>query len=261
MTFDPIIAAVVAALGAAYALGWRRAARRAAWPTWRGVIFVVLALGSTVVVTMVDLPGDLWSVAVRLTLLIALVPVAYGLGDPVGLARSAGFAGIDRVLRTPIVRVLTFPLVAAVLANVWLFVVFFTPVLGHAARHASVMATVEIATLVVGLVVALPMLGVDMLPQWCTDPVRLLLAFIDGLIDAIPGIALMSSGVALGEGWYPAGAGRVAGQAMLALAELVALPIFFIVFFRWAATEIRRDRVDDDGDDTPITPWWVEQDR
>lgn len=261
MTFAPLVAVVVAVFGGAYALAWRQALRGAGWPMWRGLTFVVLALGGTAAVTMADLPDHLWSVAVRLTLLIALVPVAYGLGDPVGLLRAAGFRGIDRVLRTRPVRVLTFPLVSAVLANVWLFVVFFTPVLGHAARTAWVMSLLELATLLLGLLVALPMLGVDMVPEWCTDPIRLLLAFVDGLIDAIPGIAVMSAPGAFGAGFYGPGSGRVAGQAMLALAEVVALPIFFIIFFRWAANESRRDRESDDGDDTPITPWWVEQDR
>lgn len=258
MTFDPLISAVLAVLGVAYAAGWRRAAIRSSWPWWRGLIFFAVALGGTAAVTMVDLPEQLWSVAVRLTLLIALIPVAYGLGDPVGLARAAGVR-IDRFLSASPVRVLTFPLVSAVLANVWLFVVFFTPVLSHAARSSTAMALVELATLTVGLLVALPMLGVDMVPQWCTDPVRLLLAFIDGLLDAIPGIAVMSTPGAFGAGFYATGGGRVAGQAMLALAEVVALPIFFIIFFRWAIAESRRDRDADDGDDTPITPWWVDQ--
>ncbi|BBH16578.1 hypothetical protein Back2_08650 [Nocardioides baekrokdamisoli] len=258
MTFAPLVAAVLVVLGSAYAVGWRRAALRGGWPVWRGLTFFLVALGGAVAVTMVDLPEHLWAVAVRLTLLIALVPVAYGLGDPVGLVRAAGFAGIDRVLRTPPIRVLTFPLVSAVLANVWLFVVFFTPVLGHAARSAFTMSVVELATLLVGLLVALPMLGVDMVPDWCTDPIRLLLAFVDGLIDAIPGIAVMSAPGAFGAGHYAAGSGRVAGQAMLALAEVVALPIFFIIFFRWAVNESRHDREEDDGDDTPITPWWID---
>ena len=260
MTFAPLVTAVLAVFGGAYALAWRRATRRAGWPIWRGLIFIVLALGGSVAVTMVALPDQLWAVAVRLTLLIALVPVAYALGDPVGLVRAAGFVGIDGVLRAGLVRVLTFPLVSAVVANVWLFVVFFTPLLGHAARSTSVMSLLELVTLLVGLLVALPMLGVDMVPEWCTDPIRLVLAFVDGLIDAIPGIAVLSVPGTFGAGFYAAGSGRVAGQAMLALAEVVALPIFFIIFFRWAVTESRRDRDSDDGDDTPTTPWWVEQD-
>lgn len=260
MTFAPLLAAVLAACGVAYAWLWRRAARRGRWPLWRGLIFFVLALGGTAVVSMIDLPDQLWSVAFRLTLLIALLPVAYGLGDPVGVLRAAGVAGVDRVLRAAPVRVLLFPLVSAVLANVWLFVVFFTPLLGHAVRSASAMSLIELATLVVGLLVALPMLGVDMVPEWCTDPIRLLLAFVDGLIDAIPGIAVMSATGTFAAGHFAAGSGRVAGQVMLALAEVVALPIFFIIFFRWAATEIRRDRQSDDGDDAPTVPWWIDTD-
>jgi putative copper resistance protein D len=260
VTFAPVLAAVLAVCGLAYAWLWRRASRRSGWPMWRGLVFVVLALGGTAAVAMIDLPDELWSVAFRLTLLIALLPVAYGLGDPIGLLRAAGFEGVDRLLGAAPVRVLLFPLVSAVLANVWLFVVFFTPLLGHAVRSTSSMSLVETATLAVGLLVALPMLGVDMVPDWCTDPIRLLLAFVDGLIDAIPGIAVMSATGSFAAGHFAAGSGRVAGQVMLALAEVVALPIFFIIFFRWAASEIRRDRQDDDDDNTPLVPWWIDGD-
>lgn len=255
-TFDPTIAIVLAILAGWYLLGVRRAQARGGWPWWRVACFVVLGLGGAVVCTMSSLAvydhTHLWALAVQLTLLVALVPVALALGDPVGLARTAlgdrGRGRLDRALAGPVVRVLTFPVVAALLATTFMVVVFFSGVLLAALRHGAAMNGLYLAALVVGCLAALPMLGAEILPDWCTEPIRLLFAFVDGLFDAIPGVLVMTTGHRLADGWF---AGRsddpnwdvhTAGAAMLALSELVALPLFFIVFFRWAAREGAFDR-------------------
>lgn len=249
--FNPVVAGVLVVLGGGYLLGVGRARRRGAWPWWRVACFVLLGLGGVMVCTMSWLAvhdhAHLWALAVQLTLLLALVPVALALGDPVGLARAAlgsrGRQRLERALAGPVVRVLTFPVVAALLATTFLLVVFFTGVLPAALRHPAVMDGVYLAALVVGCLAALPMLGAEILPDWCTEPFLLLFAFVDGLVDAIPGVLVMTTGTRLAGGWF---AGRaddpnwdvhLAGASMLALSELVALPIFFIVLFRWASRE------------------------
>ena len=254
--FDPAVAVALVVLAAVYLLGVRRARGRGEWPWWRVACFVVLGLGGIAVCTMSSLAvydhTHLWALAAQLTLLLALVPVALALGDPVGLARAAlgdsGRRRLERVLVGPVVRVLTFPVVAAVLATTFLVVVFFTGILHSALSHAAVMDVLYLAALVVGCLAALPMLGAELLPEWCTEPFRLLFAFVDGLFDAIPGVLVMTTGRRLADGWF---AGRpddpnwdvhTAGALMLALSELVALPLFFIVFFRWAASEGAFDR-------------------
>lgn len=178
---------------------------------------------------------------------MALVPVGLALGDPVALARvtlpDRGRAALDRALAGPVVRVLTFPVVAAVLASVFLTAVFFSPVLREALLHASAMNALYLAALLVGCMAALPMLGAEILPEWCTEPFRLLLAFVDGLVDVVPGVLAMTTRQPLAGGWFTDRVGdpnwdvHTAGALMLALSEVVALPIFFIVFFRWAARE------------------------
>lgn len=250
-TFDPVITLLLVLLAVGYLTGVRRARLRGGWPWWRVAFFIVLGLGGVAACTMTPLATDnhvhLWALAVQLTLLLALVPVPLALGDPVGLARAAlgdhGRERLDRALTGPVVRVLTFPVVAAILATGFMLVVFFSGVLLAALRHPAAMDGVYLAALVVGCLAALPMLGAEILPEWCTEPFRLLFAFVDGLVDAVPGVLVMTTGTRLAGGWF-AGRGEdpnwdvhVAGAAMLALSELVALPIFFIVLFRWAARE------------------------
>lgn len=255
-TFNPAIAIALAVIAAVYLLGVRRARRRGGWPWWQVACFMILGLGGIVVCTMSSLAvynhTHLWALATQLTLLLALVPVALALGDPVRLARTAvgdhGRARLDRILAGPVVRVLTFPVVAAAIATTFMVVVFFTGILRDALTHAAAMDGLYLAALLVGCLAALPMLGAELLPEWCTEPFRLLFAFGDGLFDAIPGVLVMTTGHRLAGGWF---AGRAddanwdvhtAGALMLALSELVALPLFFIVFFRWAASEGAFDR-------------------
>lgn len=245
--FDLPIAIVVALFALAYAIGVVAVRRRGgAWPTVRTASFMVLGLGGIVACTMSPLAGiqhrHLWAVAVQLTLLIALVPVGIALGDPVGLLRSALSEGararVDRILSGPIVRALTFPVVAAVLGVVVQIWIFFGPVLRWALESRLAMDATYLGVLLVGCLLALPLLGAAMLPEWCTEPLRLLFAFFDGLIDALPGILVMTSGSLLADGYYrDLGDQHVAGALMLALSEVVALPLLLLLFFKWAARE------------------------
>jgi hypothetical protein len=111
---------------------------------------------------------------------------------------------------------------------------------------------------------ALPLLGTELLPAWCTEPLRLLFAALDGLLDALPGIVVMTTGSVLGGGFYARPAPswsrgatwnqHVAGALMLALSEVVALPLLLILFFRWAAKETRADNRDRPGAAVPAGP-------
>ena len=154
----------------------------------------------------------------------------------------------------------------AVLLGAVLGIIFFSPILGAAVRHGWAMDVTDLVLLVVGLLAALPLLGAEILPEWVTDPVKLLFAFADGVFDAIPGILVMTTSAKLAGGYFAGKASdpnwdaHVAGAAMLALTEVVALPMFFIVFFRWAIDETRR-RPSAEDDDEPLlsTPWWEQQ--
>ncbi|HVV77510.1 MAG TPA: cytochrome c oxidase assembly protein [Mycobacteriales bacterium] len=289
--FDPwVFGACLAAL-VAYLAGVRRVRRLGdPWPVLRVVAFVGLGLGVVVIATMSSLAVYsrvlLWPMALRVTLLLAIVPVGLGLGDPVGLVSAAlspaGAARWQGMLRTWPVRVLTFPAVAPLLAVATQFTVFYTGYVGVALRHDAVMRLLELQLVVTGCLFALPLLGVEILPVWCTQPVRMTFAAIDGLLDAIPGLALMTSSSLVAGGYYGTvtrswGPTRawdqtIGGGLMLTVAEVVAVPFVAILFVAWIREDATHAREVDAALDvaearrralTPVDqepqaerPWW-----
>lgn len=250
--FDPWSAAfVVIALGA-YLHGVRVVRRRGThWPSIRIASFVLLGLGVIVIATMSSLAIYskvlLWPIALQVTLLLTIVPVGLGLGDPMGLVTAAlspaGAARWQGFLHNRVIRILTFPAVAPVLAVVTQFVVFFSGYLGAAERNGSIMNLLQLQLIVTGCLFALPLLGVEVLPVWCTQPVRMTFAAIDGLLDAVPGIAVMTSSSLVADGYYGTvsrswGPTRtwdqtIGGGLMLTIAEVVAVPFVAILFRAW----------------------------
>jgi cytochrome c oxidase assembly factor CtaG len=289
-TFHPGAAVAVAVVLVAYLAGVRAAGRRGVrWPAARTVWFVGLGLGTIIVSTMSSLAVYsgvlLWPMALQVTLLLTVVPVGLGLGDPLGLvSASLGPAGNRRwrrVLQNRVIRALTFPAVAPLLAVGTQFVVFFTGYIGAAQRHPAIMGLLQLQLVVTGCLFALPLLGVEALPAWCTQPVRMTFAAIDGLLDAIPGIAVMTSGPLVAAGYYGTvsrswGPTRswdqtIGGGLMLTVAEVVAVPFIAILFRAWiredasqaAAVDraldledLRRDAVPYDEVPAAGRPWW-----
>ncbi|MCW2784922.1 MAG: hypothetical protein JWP74_1439 [Marmoricola sp.] len=287
-TFNASITAVLVVLAAAYLGGVRSATKRGnSWPLWRTAAFLVLGLGSVALCTMSSLATYnhtvLWALAAQVTLLISIVPVCIAVGDPLGLVQvalsPAAVRRWDRLISGRVVRTLTFPAVAAVLAVVLQLVLFFSGLLSLVLRSATALDVLYLVVLAVGCLLALPLLGTELLPAWCTEPLRLLFAALDGLLDAFPGIVVMTTGTMLAGSHYrrfapswspdPKWNEHVAGALMLALSEVVALPLLLILFFRWAASETRAGArevadvpavVNETGspDETPAAeqPWW-----
>ena len=289
--FDPWVAAAGAAVLVAYLAGVRRVRRNGEnWPLVRVAAFVLVGLGVLVVSTMSSIavysPVLLWPMALRITLLLTIVPVGIGLGDPIGLVTAclspAGAARWQGFLRTWPIRALTFPVVAPLLAVATQFVVLFTGYLGAALDHTVVMQLLELQLVLTGCLFALPLLGVEVLPVWCTQPVRMTFAAVDGLLDAIPGIAVMTSTSLVAHGYY-AGVDRgwgpsrswdqaIAGGLMITVAEVVAVPFIAILFRAWIREDAFRAQVIDEAlddadarrrvaapvDREPVSdrPWW-----
>jgi cytochrome c oxidase assembly factor CtaG len=105
------------------------------------------------------------------------------------------------------------------------------------------MQLLELQLVVTGCLFVLPLLGVEALPAWCTQPVRMTFAAIDGLLDAIPGIAVMTSGSLVAGGYYGTvtrtwGPTRswdqiIGGGLMLTIAEVVAVPFVAVLYRAW----------------------------
>ena len=263
-TADPVGITLGVLLLAGYAVclvRLRRAGR--AWSGWRALAFTLLGVGTLVYATCGVLAvyrGTLfWMAAAQATVLSAVTPLGLALGDPVTLSANAlGDTGSGRllgVLRGRVARVLMFPLVSSAIAVGTLVAVFFTPWLEDSVASAGVREVFYLVLLVTGALFVLPLLGEEMLPAWCTHPVRALFAFVDGLADAVPGILVMTAPTLLAAGvpgytnrtWGPDPAWdqKLGGGAMLGIAESVGLPFLFAVLIGWVRADAAEARAVD----------------
>lgn len=246
--------AVILLLGAAYAYGVRRAGRAGErWPLWRTAAFYVLGLGTLAFATMSALAVYdkvlFWPAAVQNILLDLFVPLGLALGDPLALASRDG--RLNRAFGSRAVRALTYPLVSSVLVLASELTIYFTPYFATALGNGFVRQLMHLQLLLTGCLFVLPMLSrQELLPSWCSHPVRAALVFFDGLFDSVPGIVVMTSGTLVAGHWYrdhPRTWGpsvrhdqMLGGGLMLTLAELVALPFLLLVFLEWAREERTR---------------------
>lgn len=252
----PVVVVLVVA-AAAYLLGVRRAASNGvAWPWWRTVLFLVVGLGTLAWTTCGVLGAYnrtlFWVFGVQMTLLVSIVPVAIVAGDPAGLVRAGrrGPPREGRSLLARVMRVFTYPFVAPVVAMASQMVILFSGYLHAALTHGWVMDLLYLHVLGAGCLIVVPLLGADeVLPTWCTDPMKMLVAGVDGLLDAVPGICALTTGTVLGGGYYqslhrgwgpsPLWDTHLGGGLMLAVAEVVGIPMLVVLFFRWARNDIQ----------------------
>lgn len=254
---DGYALAVVLLLGTAYAYGVRcrrRAGER--WPVWRTAAFYVLGLGTLVFATMSSLAVYdqvlFWPAAVQNILLDLFAPLGLALGDPLALAAPTGL--LNRAATSRVARALTYPLVSSMLVLASELTIYFTPYFATALGNPAVRQLMHLQLLVTGCLFVLPMLSrQELLPSWCSHPVRAALVFFDGLFDSVPGIVVMTSGTLVAGHWYsthPRTWGpsvqhdqMLGGGLMLTLAELVALPFLLLIFLEWWRAEREKTAV------------------
>ena len=263
-----------------YVAGLVRAHRAGTpWPAWRSTAFLLLGIGSLLYATCGPIgalrSAYLWMFALHVAVLGTLTPVALALGDPVRLL------GVQHLLTGRFARIVTFPLLAVIVDAAGILAVFLTGY-GQAALDSGAIGIVLVLhMLIVGLVFSLPLLEEGVLPGWATPPVRTLIALGDGLVDAIPGIVVMTTTTLLMPrfpGFARAGADphlqqKWAGGALLATAESIGLPMIAVLFAQWMRHDERQaaqvDLVLDatrpvsDDPDEPETdrPWWLDDPR
>ncbi|ALV32028.1 cytochrome c oxidase assembly protein [Streptomyces sp. CdTB01] len=248
---------LVALLGGLYGWGVLRLRRRGEpWPVARGAAFGLLGLGALVVATMSALAVYdrvlFWPAAVQNILLDLIAPLGLALGDPLRLALRAlpepAAGRVRRAMTGRLVRLLTFPLVSTVLVLATELTVYFTPYFETALRVGWLHQVMYLHLLLAGCLFVVPVLTrEEALPRWCTHPVRAALVFLDGIVDAVPGIVVMTHGTLIAGAWYlhhaPAWSPdvqhdqQVGGGAMISIAELVALPFLLAILVQWARTE------------------------
>ncbi len=279
------VLAVVAAAGTYGRWLLQARARGIPWSRWRVALYAVLGVGTLAYALCGPLAVHrdqvFWVGALQVGVLASLTPVGLALGDPVRLLRALhpdGRHWLLRLLGRRATRVLMFPAVGTALAVGLQVAVFLTPWFEASTRSGAVRAGLDAVLLGTGLLFVLPLMVDELLPAWATPGVRTLLAFVDGLADAIPGILVMTSSVLLAPhfpGWVGAGTSpgarldpaldqRLGGGALLAVAEAVGLPVIAAVFVEWVRSDEREARAVDAAQDARAgtepapTLWWLD---
>ena len=246
-SIDPVGVLLPLAVSIAYA--GLLAVRRAPWPLWRTVCWfagVAVLAWSLLGPPAARRADTAWWGALGIALVAAVVPLGLALGDPIRLWENGRRQ--QPWLRGRLARAVMFPLFASALSAAVLTVAFTGGWYDAARGQDGPWTLLVLAALAVGLLVNLPLLSEDLLPAWCGPGLRTLLAFLDGLLDAIPGIVVMTT------------VERFTGGALLAVAEAVGVPMIFAVLAQWVRSDEREARAVDaelDGQEATSTPWWL----
>ncbi|HEY2556089.1 MAG TPA: cytochrome c oxidase assembly protein, partial [Diaminobutyricibacter sp.] len=263
--FEPVAAVVALVLAVLYAWGLIRLRRRGEpWPVSAALMFYGLGIGSFLVVNFGFLgvySQDLrWAFSTRTALLLFAIPALLSLGRPVRMARlvlgEKGVARLDRGLASRPMKLLGNAVVAP-LITVLIFSIFLTPLSGALRTSVYGQAAVTILIPTLGLLLVLPLIEYSALRTAFFVTVEFLLAFVELVIDAIPGILLRLSGTVLdGLGavagphpeWWPSPLRdqQLSGDLLWFIAELADVPVLIILFIRWSRVDKREAKSFDD---------------
>jgi cytochrome c oxidase assembly factor CtaG len=260
------VACVVAAvLAVVYAIGVIRVRRKGQpWSGWFVAAFYALGIGSFVVVNFGFLgvySHDLrWAFSTRTALLLFVTPALLALGRPVRLARQAlggrGVGRLDRVMASRPVQIAGNAVIAP-LVTVALFSVFLTPFAGTLRLSAVGQGAITVLIPIIGLLLVLPLIEYSAHRSGFFVTVEFLLAFVELIIDAIPGILIRLSGTVL-DGlatvagahppWFPSPLRdqQLSGDLLWFIAEISDVPVLIILFVRWSRVDRREAKTYDD---------------
>lgn len=254
---DPAAAALLVLALVAYGAAVVRLRRSGrAWPLLRTLGFVLAGAGSYAVISFGFLGAhsrDLrWAFTTRVALLLLVVPLLTLLGRPLDLAYAAlPTAGAERVRRAVSsgpVRLLGNAIVAPV-AGCALFCVFLTPLAGTWRTSLLAEDGTSVAMPLLGLLFVLPIVAHTAVRSEVFIAAEFLFAFLELVLDSIPGLVLRLTGHVLdGVGavvgrvptWFPGPLTdqHWSGDLLWSIAEVADLPILLALFVRW----VRSDR-------------------
>lgn len=254
--FDATSSAVALLLLAGYVWAARR---RDDWPSSRTWCLAAgLALWVTVRSSWLACEDHVvfWPLAVQDVLLMGVVPLPLALARPWELSPG-------RLPSLP-------PLVGSAVAIGTLAAVYLTPWDEARLSHAWLFQVTSVLLVLAGTALLGPLLG-----EGSTGyGQRVLVAFVDGLLDVLPGLAVLASHGVIAHVWYThhhaswapdlAKDEQLGGTAMVALAELVGLPALLVLLVQWVRADASAAAIVDaqldelTAEETPMLdrPWW-----
>lgn len=255
-SFDPWAMAFVVAAGGLYLWGLVRAYRAGvSWPVWRVLAFYFLGLGLYACVNFGFLgsysPELRWAFSLRIALLLFVIPAGLALGLPAALARVAIREGtlrrgLARLTRWPM-RVFSNSAIAPIIGLVVLSM-FLTPVAGIARISPSIEGALSVAIPLLGLLMVLPLVEERSRISTALIMLQFVFAFIELLLDAVPGLVMRLSGGILDDlgtaainapTWFPTPLGdqQLGGDFLWFIAEIMDLPVLILLFIRFARSD------------------------
>jgi cytochrome c oxidase assembly factor CtaG len=270
-TVDPVMSALLLAVGAAYLYGvWVLRRRGDSWSWARTISFVVLGLGSATVATQSALATYdtvlLSTHMVQHMLLSMVAPIFLALGAPVTLAlrtlTRTPRGWLLRLLHSRVAAVLSFPVVAFALYVLSPWALYFTDWYEATLRSPYLHEMLHVHFLAVGCLFFWPLLGIDPVPGRVAYPFRMLTVFATLPFHAFLGVTIMGMSTLIAADWYtslgrawgpsPVADQELAGGLLWGSGDVVGLVIFAVLFVQWvrqsqreAAREDRRlDRLE-----------------
>ncbi|MGO4535312.1 cytochrome c oxidase assembly protein [Leifsonia sp. 2MCAF36] len=260
-SFDPAAGVVLAVAAALYVLGVvRLRARGHTWPLRLTLAYLVLGLGSYAVVSFGFLGAEStdlrWAFTTRIAMLLFVVPGLVSLGRPIALARVAlGPAGrrrVDRATRSWPARVFGNAIFAPAFACV-VFLVFLTPVSAILRDSPASEWTISVLAPLCGLLLVLPIAAHSVVRTAFFITVEFLLAFVELLLDAIPGLLLRLNDGVLDHApaivgrlplWFPTPLHdqHLSGDFLWFIAEIADVPVLVFLFVRWMRLDRREGK-------------------
>jgi cytochrome c oxidase assembly factor CtaG len=254
--FAPVVTAFVALAAILYGWGVARVARRhpaRPWPAWRtamfaaGLVLVVLATQSGIGVYDDLLYSDHM---VQHLLLIMVAPPLLIFGQPITLllhaSRNPLHTWTKRVLRSPVVKFLTWPVFGAAAYAAAVIGAHLTPFASLVERNQTALAAEHAMFLIVGYLFFLPILGREPIRWRLSHPVRFVVLVLIMPVDTITGLALgygsaSSPGIPTGPrpAWAPSPVQdlHLGGAVMWVGGDGLMFALMMLVFLMWSTDE------------------------
>ncbi|UFS61157.1 cytochrome c oxidase assembly protein [Subtercola endophyticus] len=184
----------------------------------------------------------------RIALLLFAVPALLATGKPVELARAAltgrPLRALNRFLDSKLVGIMGNAVFGPVFALV-AFSIFLTPVAGTLRASPVAQDAIGLVIPVVGLMMVLPLTELVVARTSLFIAAEFMLAFVELVIDAIPGILLRLNDAILDHagpittavpGWFPSPLRdqQLSGDLLWFIAEIADIPILILLFIRWS---------------------------
>ncbi|PRB03177.1 cytochrome c oxidase assembly protein [Microbacterium sp. MYb64] len=230
------------------------------WPLSLTLMFLLLGLGSYAVVSFGFLgtwsTALRWAFSTRIALLMFVVPVLITLGRPVSLARavlsSRPRARVNGFLRSWLAKFFGNAIMAPVFTCL-VFSVFFTPLSAVLRVNPIAEGATSAIVPLLGLLMILPMAAHTVARTSLFIVAEFMFAFVELVLDAIPGVLLRLGTVVFDHAapwpgalplWFPNPLRdqQLSGDFLWFIAEIVDVPILVILMMRWIRSDRRESR-------------------